>query len=390
MLKKKINVTFFSANRAEYSLIRPFIKKFLKNRNFKIDLIVTGSHITEKFGKSFREIKLDKIKNVHKINIQLKTDKLIESTKYFNLLQSKLFKTLHKLKSDIVFVSSDRFETMSFVMSAYLMKIPIIHYEGGDITEGGALDDNIRHAITKLSNVHLTSNLDSLKRIIRMGEEKWRCINVGYSPIALINKSKFNINQIVNRFNLQKDKSLILFTMHPLVLEKNKFKKEIINSFKALSLIDPKKFQIIITYPNFDPGYEQIINQIKKIKKNRKYIKIYKNLGSFNYQSLLFYIGKTQKGACVGNSSSGIKEAVIFNASSINIGQRQKSRLKPSNVIDVEPQYKKIIFEINKCKNIKKKNYINPYKLTENFQNILKKINLIINNKYFREKKCTY
>ena len=180
------------------------------------------------------------------------------------MLQSKLFKTLHKLKSDIVFVSSDRFETMSFVMSAYLMKIPIIHYEGGDITEGGALDDNIRHAITKLSNVHLTSNLNSLKRIIRMGEEKWRCINVGYSPIALIDKSKFNINQIVKRFNLKKDKSLILFTMHPLVLEKNKFKKEIVNSFKALSLIDPKKFQIIITYPNFDPGYEQIIKSNKE------------------------------------------------------------------------------------------------------------------------------
>ena len=124
-----------------------------------------------------------------------------------------------------------------------------------------------------------------------------------------------------------------------------------------------QKIPIIITYPNFDPGYEQIINQIKKIKKNRKNIKIYKNLGSFNYQSLLFYIGKTQKGACVGNSSSGIKEAVIFNASSINIGQRQKSRLKPSNVIDVEPQYKKIIFEINKCKYMKKKNYKNPYKL---------------------------
>ena len=92
---------------------------------------------------------------------------------------------INKINPDIVFISSDRFETMSFAITSYLMKIPIIHYEGGDITEGGALDDNIRHAITKLSNIHLTSNLDSLKRLIKMGEEKWRCINIGYSPISI-------------------------------------------------------------------------------------------------------------------------------------------------------------------------------------------------------------
>lgn len=387
-MEKKIKVAFFSANRAEYSLIRPFIKKFSSNNKFKVDFIISGSHLNKKFGRSFDEIKLDKIKSIHKIIISLNTNRLINTVKYFNLLQKRLSKVINKINPDIVFISSDRFETMSFAITSYLMKIPIIHYEGGDVTEGGALDDNIRHAITKLSNIHLTSNLDSLKRLIKMGEEKWRCINIGYSPIALINKSQFNLKKISKIFNLQEDKTLLLFTFHPLVLEKNKFESELYNTFKALSLLEEKKFQIIITYPNFDPGYERIINEIKKIKSKRKNVKVFKNLGTFNYHSLLYYMEKKGKGACVGNSSSGIKETIIFNVPTVNIGQRQKSRLKPSNVINVEPNYTKIISTLNKLSYLKKKNYQNPYQLTKNYNNLTNKVRLIIKNKSFSEKKC--
>ena len=95
----------------------------------------------------------------------------------------------------MVFISSDRFETLAFAISSYLRKIPIIHYEGGDVTEGGALDDNIRHAITKISNIHLTSNENSLKRILKMGEEKWRCTNIGYSQLLTMQKKKFNLKK---------------------------------------------------------------------------------------------------------------------------------------------------------------------------------------------------
>ena len=100
-----------------------------------------------------------------------------DTSDYFNKLQKEVNLFLKKRKTDIVFLSSDRFETFAFAISSYLRKIPIIHYEGGDVTEGGALDDNIRHAITKISNIHLTSNKHSLNRILNMGEEKWRCYN---------------------------------------------------------------------------------------------------------------------------------------------------------------------------------------------------------------------
>ena len=157
-----------------------------------------------------------------------------------------------------------------------------------------------------------------------------------------------------------------MFTMHPLVLKNKLFKKELNESFKCIEKL-VKKFQIIITYPNFDPGFELIINKIKKIKLKYKNIKIYKNLGRLNYHKILYFIGKSKNGACVGNSSSGIKEAIIFNSPSINIGDRQKSRLKPDNVIDVKADCKKIIKTIKENLYVKTKTTKNPYKLTKNF-----------------------
>ena len=148
---KKINIVFFSANRAEYSLIFPFLKIFSKNKFFNVGLVVSGSHLERKFGFSFDEIKKDKITIYSKIKIPLKTNKLDNTADYFNKLQKKINLFFNKRNIDMVFISSDRFETLAFAISSYLRKIPIIHYEGGDVTEGGALDDNIRHAITKRS-----------------------------------------------------------------------------------------------------------------------------------------------------------------------------------------------------------------------------------------------
>ena len=141
-------------------MIHPFIKKISSNKNFKTSLIVSGSHLDKNFGNSLEEIKKDNIKILAKIKILLKTDNLSDASNYFSIIQGKINKVLNFSKSDIVFVSSDRFESLAFAISSYLRKIPIIHYEGGDITEGGALDDNIRHAITKISNIHITSNKD--------------------------------------------------------------------------------------------------------------------------------------------------------------------------------------------------------------------------------------
>ena len=383
---KKINIVFFSANRAEYGLIYPFLKVFLKHKMFNVEFVVAGSHFSKKFGLSIKEIEKDKIKYT-KINLPLSTNTLSNTSDYFNKLQKKVNLFLKKRKIDLVFLSSDRFETFAFAISTYLRKTPIIHYEGGDITEGGALDDNIRHAITKISNIHLTSNKDSQKRILNMGEEKWRCYNVGYSPFYLMQKQKFNKKKIEKKFLLNSKKPLILFTFHPVVKDENDQRKDVNEVFKALEYLS-KDNKIIITYPNFDPGYQYIINKIVNLKKKFNDIKIVKHLGRTNYHSLLYYIGKEKKGFCMGNSSSGIKETIFFNCPTLNIGNRQKSRLKPKNVLDVKANKKQIIDKINKELNTYKV-CENPYKLIKTFEKIPNKIVKKILRNDLKLKKCT-
>jgi UDP-hydrolysing UDP-N-acetyl-D-glucosamine 2-epimerase len=383
---KKINIIFFSANRAEYGLIYPFLKVFLKHKIFNVELVVAGSHFSKKFGSSIKEIKKDKIKYT-KIDLPLSTNTLSNTSDYFNELQKKVNLFLKKRKTDLVFLSSDRFETFAFAISTYLRKIPIIHYEGGDVTEGGALDDNIRHAITKISNLHLTSNKDSLKRILNMGEEKWRCYNVGYSPFYSMQKQKFNKKKIEKKFLLNSKKPLILFTFHPVVIDENDQRKDVDEIFKSLEYL-LKNNQVIITYPNFDPGHQYIINKIISIKKKFNNLKVVKHLGRANYHSLLYYIGKNKKGFCMGNSSSGIKEAIFFNCPTLNIGNRQKSRLKPKNVVDVRANKKQIISKINKeLKNYKTHN--NPYKLNKKFSVIPDDVLKKFKRKDLIVKKCT-
>ncbi len=384
---KKINIVFFSANRAEYSLIFPFLKIFSKNKFFNVGLVVSGSHLERKFGFSFDEIKKDKIKIYSKIKIPLQTNKLDNTADYFNKLQKKINLFFNKRNIDMVFISSDRFETLAFAISSYLRKIPIIHYEGGDVTEGGALDDNIRHAITKISNIHLASNENSLKRILKMGEEKWRCTNIGYSQLLTMQKKKFSLKKIKEKFSLNPDKPLILFTFHPVIENKNSKRKDVDEIFKALEYFS-KHNQIIVTYPNFDPGYQYIVNKIMSIKKKNKDIKVINHLGKENYHSLLYYIGKNKKGFCMGNSSSGIKESVFFNCPTLNIGDRQKSRLKPGNVVNVVADKEKIITKANfNLKNYK--SFKNPYKSKKKIHSIPKDIVKKFKRKDFIQKKCT-
>ena len=362
------------------------MKVFLKHKMFNVEFVVAGSHFSKKFGLSIKEIEKDKIKYT-KINLPLSTNTLSNTSDYFNKLQKKVNLFLKKRKIDLVFLSSDRFETFAFAISTYLRKIPIIHYEGGDITEGGALDDNIRHAITKISNIHLTSNKDSLKRILNMGEEKWRCYNAGYSPFYSMQNQKFNKKKTEKKFSLNPKKPVILFTFHPIVKDENDQRKDVDEVFKALEYLS-KDNQVIITYPNFDPGHEYIINKILNIKKKFNNLKVVKHLGRVNYHSLLYYIGRNKKGFCMGNSSSGIKETIFFNCPTLNIGNRQKSRLKPKNVVDVKANKKQIISKIkNTLKNYKV--YENPYKLTSKFEKIPNEIVKKFARNDLKLKKCT-
>ena len=350
-MKKKLKVSIFTGNRAEYGLLSPIIKKISQSNKIDENVIISGSHLNKNYGFTSKEIFNDKIKKVHKLKVKLRKNNLVEFTPLsISEIISKLTVLIKKLKPEVFIIYADRYETFAAAIAATQMGIPTIHLEGGDVTEGGTFDDNVRHAITKLSHFHITTNLSAKKRIIKMGEEPWRVKNFGYPVIDLIREGNYaSPNEISKKLNISLKKPIIVFTLHPIPIEEENFDKNIINCFNALEKISSKEVDIIITNPNSDKGGDKILNYIKK-KKNKKNFKVYDSLGRYYYHGLFSLIKKKKLPvACVGNSSSGIKETAIFGCPVVNIGKRQNGRLRSNNVIDVEYKSKKISTAITKC-----------------------------------------
>ena len=386
-MKKKI--VFFSGSRAEYNIQFPILKIFQKNKKFDTYFVVAGSHTSKSVGDTFRQIKKDNIKVNYKIDIKLNSniDKALNN--YSIELQKQISKVLLKVKPDCIFLTSDRFETLSVAIVSHFLRIPIIHLEGGDVTEGGTLDDDSRHAITKLAKFHLTTNIDSKKRVLKLGEEKNNVFDIGFPPLIAVEKKKLiNKKKIEKIFDIKKNEKIILFTYHPVPNERNKIKL----IFNSLKKIQSKFLKIIITYPNFDPGYELVIKEINKLKNENYNIIIYENLGRSLYFSLLDYLGKYDRGICMGNSSSGIKETLFFKCKTINLGNRQKTRLKTKNIYECKinfQQIKKEIFKVLKLK-VDYTNVHNPYFLKKSLIPVTEKIFSLLNKKKSYQKKITY
>ena len=368
MEKRKIAV--FTGNRAEFSMLSPIIQGLKNDDRLEYILIVSGAHLYENYGNSLKEIEKEGFEIHHILPLENKggTDEL-STTKTIGEVVLKLSELLSKIEIDLLLVASDRFESFGACIAATQLNIPTAHFEGGDITQGGALDDSLRHAMTKLSHLHLTTNQEATNRIIKMGEEKYRVKNVGFPGIDSVASGNFmSENQVVEDLKLDLSKPVILFTQHSITLYPDRAQQQIRPSLAALKDIQKElDAQIIITYPNNDAGGQLIINEIEKLKaENLEGFQFYQHLGRSRYYGLLNVLGNKCRGVCVGNSSSGIKETPIFNCPSIIIGTRQDGRLRGENVITVDYQQNSIKDAIIKCLTddsfrLKCKDVINPY-----------------------------
>jgi len=344
-----IKLCIFSGNRAEYGLLSPIIKNLNKSKKIKVFFIVSGSHVDKKFGETINEIKKDKIKiyqAIKLVNSNHNKDQSDYTPKNISEIIEKYSTCLRKIKPDYNLVYADRFESFGAIIASSQMNIPTIHIEGGDKTEGGTLDDSARHAMTKISHIHITTNEDAKKRIIKLGEEKWRVKNFGYPAMDYVKlKNYAKKKEIENKLNIKITKPIVLFTQHPIPMEneniKNNFEK-ILNAIKKLSKLN---IQIIITYPNSDYGGKKIIEKINRLKN----ITIVRSLGRYLYHGILALNNKNTKVICAGNSSSGIKETAIFKCPVVNIGPRQNGRFRSSNVFDVKYDEKQIYEAIFNC-----------------------------------------
>ena len=288
-MKKKKIIGIFTGNRAEYSLMLPIIKAIKEHPMLTYKLIVSGAHLEKNFGKTIEEIYKDGFKIYSKIPIKSHLSKKVFTAKSIAQIILRLTTVLQKLKPDIFLTFADRFESFAAVITSTQMNIPTAHVEGGDITEGGALDDSVRHAMTKLSHFHFTTNQESSNRIIAMGEEKWRVKTVGFPAIDSLKSGNFvKHKELKKKFNIDIKKPIIIFTQHSVTTEYLKVKKQLTPSLNALINASNEGCQVIVTYPNNDVGGEVIKKCLKKIsiKKNSN-IQIIKSLGRYNYHGVL-------------------------------------------------------------------------------------------------------
>ena len=374
-MKKKI--CFVTGSRADYGNLRYLIKATKKSKKIKNQIIVTGSHFEKKFGNSLREITQDRFNVNKKIKVKLNDDTDLGIAKATGKLIILISKSIKKLDPDAVVILGDRYEIFAAAYSSYILKKPIVHIAGGDITLG-SLDNNLRHSISKMADLHFVTNKLSKKVLINLGVKSKNIFNTGSLAVEAINKLNFlTKNSLEKKFNFKFLQKNILITYHTETLFKKNHIADLQKIFSAL-----RKFpniKKIFTASNADEGGNKINNEIKKFTSNKRNNAIFiPNLGNLNYLSILRHVD-----GVIGNSSSGLYEVPSFKKPTINLGYRQKGRLMSKSVISIAINEKLIIGAIKKIYNtnfIKKiKKSSNPYE----GKNTAKKITKILERKSF-------
>ena len=360
-MKKFLIVT---SSRSEFGILKNTIIEISKSKKIISKLIVTGSHLNNKFGKTFNEIRQSKLKNIVKLKIPMgKTSSKNSSLIVSNLIK-KLSRFIEKFKPDGVIIFGDRFEIMALAYTCFLHKIPIFHIGGGEKTQGSN-DDSIRHAVSKLSSFHFVSHQAHKNRLIQLGEDRKKIYLVGSPGIENIKKTNLlSKKEIEKKFKFNFYKKNIIVNFYPITNERNKDKYYINELLKSLKNF--KNVRIIFTLPAFEIGTDIINKEIKNFKKNNENSVIFKSLGSVNYLSILKH-----SDLMIGNSSSGLIEAPALGLKVINIGQRQKGRISPKEVINIKCKKKYIISSIKKNLN-KKITYKNIYPAITSSKKIVK------------------
>lgn len=328
-------VCVVTGSRAEYGLLKPVIDRIDKDIELELYLVVTGAHLTSDFGHTYEEIEKDGYVIKKKIEMLLSSDTPCGIAKSMGVEMIGFADVLADNSPDMLVILGDRYEMMVAAIAAMIYKIPIAHIHGGETTEG-ALDEAIRHSITKMSYLHFASTETYRKRIIQLGEDPQRVFCVGALGIENIEKLKLlDKKELEDNIGFEFTQYTMMVTFHPVTLDMAGSIEQIKNLLEVLRR--KKEFKIIFTRANADAN-GQIINRIidNFVEENVDRSIVYASLGQVRYLSALRYCCMV-----VGNSSSGIIEAPSFHIPTIDIGDRQKGRELAGSIIHCETDEKK-------------------------------------------------
>ncbi len=396
MVSIKKKVAIFTGNRAEYGLQIPILEAIKEHPNLDYLLFVSGAHLDPTYGHTVKEIESDGFEIHEHIDIGKGDTSLFSTAHAISKGISEITKCIEKHSPDIFIVYADRYESFAAAISASQTNTITVHIEGGDITEGGALDDSVRHAMTKLSHFHCVTNKEAFERIKAMGEEEWRIKLVGYPAIDLITNNDFTPPaDLQTLFHLDFNQPILIFTQHSVTTQFDDVVTQLMPSINAINACAHDGIRCIVTYPNNDAGGDKIYQYLDSKLSDSENILLTKSLGRKNYWGILNLARESLANViCVGNSSSGIKETATFKCPTVNIGSRQQGRLRGSNIIDVPYIEEEIISAIKKAffdEQFRRecRETINPYDLGGAGKLIADLVNNIEINNITRTKKMT-
>lgn len=326
-MKRRIAV--FTATRAEYGLLYWLMKDIQSSDSLQLQVIVSGTHLSPEFGETWKQIVDDGFSVDARVEMLLSSDSAVGVAKSMGLGTIGFADSLERLAPDMLVVLGDRFEALSVVQAAVVMRIPVAHLHGGEITEG-AYDDAFRHAISKLSYLHFVAAEPYRQRVIQLGESPGRVFNVGAMGLDHLQRTpQMTLNELAESLSFPLCQPFLLATYHPETLGADG-----VEDFESLlhALDEFPQYQVLFTYPNADNGGRQIITMLEAYagaRPNR--VKAVPSLGFKRYLSAVALAD-----AVVGNSSSGIIEVPAFYVPTVNIGQRQRGRLAAASVLHCE------------------------------------------------------
>ena len=339
LTKRKIVVV--SSSRADYSHLYWPLRELSQHPAVDLHVVTMGAHLSPEFGSTVNAIEEDGFCVSTKLECLLSSDTDVGMAKTIGLATLGMADTLGRIRPDLILLIADRYEMLAPASVALALRIPIAHIEGGEISEG-AIDDAVRNALTKMAHVHFTSTFAARSRVIAMGEEEWRVHRAGAPSLDHLRRREL-IPRTQLEHKLQVDLSLpsILVCQHPVTIEQDTL-AEASAVFQALSRLPD---QLLFCYPNADAGGRALIERSRQFLDSRGNGKIWTNLDAITYWSLL-----KQVPLFVGNSSSGIMETASFAIPTVNIGMRQRGRIRARNVLDAAADAESILQSISMAK----------------------------------------
>lgn len=337
-----IKVCVVTASRAEYGLMRQVIAETRAAPDLDLQLVVTGTHLDAKFGATCGEIEEDGFEIDARIPLDLDPADSVRLAKAVGTLGGALAETFGTLGPDLCLFMGDRYELMGVATACLLTRVPIGHVSGGSVTEG-ALDEQVRHAMTKMAHLHFVSSETYAARLRQMGEEPWRvCVSGEPGLDNLKHLSLLSRTDLEAELDLDLSKPTALVAYHPETVAPEQTRR---HSAQLIAALEQADLQYVASYPNADPGSPAIIEALEAFAARQPArVRLFKSLGQRRYLSALREVD-----LMIGNSSSGIVEAPSFNLPVVNVGTRQAGRLRAPNVIDVEPSIEAILGGIRRA-----------------------------------------